>query len=167
MSKNIIETLVGALVLIIAAGFLYFAYTTTDVTGGAEKGYTVIAKFDRADGLNLGSDVKIGGVKIGKVIDLSLDKKTYQAVAKIRLKAGIDLPVDSTAEIIGNGLMGEKYIAIVPGSENDHIADNGVIEFTQSSISLESLIGKYIFGSATKDAGKEKSDPSKKSKTPS
>lgn len=154
MSKNIVETLVGAVVIIIAAGFLYFAYTTTDLTGGSEKGYTVIAKFDRADGLNLGSDVKIGGVKIGKVIDLNLDRKTYQAIAKIRVRSGIDLPVDSTAEIISNGLLGDKYVAIVPGSDIDHIADNGVIEFTQSSISLENLIGKYIFGSANKDKGK-------------
>lgn len=150
MSKNIVETLIGALVIVIATTFLYFAYTTTNITGGSESGTVIIAKFDRADGLNLGSEVKIGGVRVGKVADLSLDPKTFQAIATLRIRDGVSLPVDSTAEIIGNGLLGEKYVAIIPGSETDHISNNGAIEFTQSSISLESLIGKFIFGSAQK-----------------
>lgn len=153
MSKhNMVETLVGMVIITIACCFFYFAYTTNNVASGIDSGYNIIAKFDRADGLNPGSDVKIGGVKIGKVLDLSLDLKSYHAVAKLQVKKDIWLPVDSTAEIIGNGLLGEKYISIIPGSESDHIANNGMIEFTQSSISLESLIGKFIFGNTSKNA---------------
>lgn len=159
MSKNIVETLVGALVMIIAGAFLYFAYTTTNISGNSEKGYILTAKFDRADGLIVGSDVKVGGVKVGQVLELHLDQKNYQAVAKLKIRQGVSLPVDSSAEIDSNGLLGEKYIAIIPGADSDHISENGAIEFTQSSVSLESLLGKFIFGNtANKDA---KTPPSK------
>lgn len=148
MSKNVIETIIGALVLILAFTFLYFAYKTTDLSQNNEQSYSVVAKFDRADGLNVGSDVKISGVKVGKVISQSLDKKTYQAIVTMLIHNDINIPTDSIAEIIGNGLLGEKYIALVPGSEEEYLKENGVVQFTQSSISFESLIAKFMFNSA-------------------
>ncbi len=155
MSKNLVESLVGLLVIIIAAAFLYSAYKTTDVGVGATSGYNIYAKFDRADGLNLGSEVKVGGIKVGKVIGQELDGTTYQALIRMVIKDEIKLPVDSTAEIIGNGLLGEKYVAIIPGADEEKISEGGAVEFTQSAVSLESLIGKFIFSSAEK-AGKDK-----------
>lgn len=148
MSKNVIETIVGALVLIIAFTFVYFAYRTTDFNQTTGESYKLTAKFDRADGLNIGGDVRISGVKVGKVILQNLDKKSYQAVITMYISKDIKLPNDSMAEIIGNGLLGEKYIAIIPGAEEEYLKENDAIQFTQSSVSLESLIGKFMFNSA-------------------
>lgn len=150
MSKNFVETLVGAIVILIAIGFLYSAYKTTDMNISTNQGYVLNAKFDRADGINLGSEVRVGGIKIGKVIALELDEKTYQAIIKMVIKNEVTIPSDSSAEIIGNGLLGEKYVSIVPGIEEEKFANDDTITFTQSSVSLESLIGKFIFSSAEK-----------------
>ena len=147
MSQNIIETIVGTLVIIIASAFLYNAYKSTEMNHEIG-GYNLTANFERADGLNLGSDVKIGGIKIGKVIGQRIDVKSYKAVITINVQKDILLPVDSNAEIVGNGLLGEKYISVVPGSEETYLKENGVIEYTQSSISFESLLGKFIFNSS-------------------
>ena len=145
MNKNFVETLVGALVIAIAAMFLWFAYSTTTIKQNGNS-YKLIAQFNRADGLNLGSDVRIGGIKMGKVTSLTIDPKTYQAVVEISIVSGIQVPADTTAEIIGNGLLGEKYVSLVPGSDAEMLKNGGKLEFTQSSISLEGLLGKYIFG---------------------
>lgn len=161
MSKNLVETLVGALVIMIAVGFLYTAYKTTDVGVGTIGGYKLFAKFDRADGLNLGSEVKVGGIKVGKVVGQKLDSGNYQAVIEMMINSDVKLPADSTAEIIGNGLLGDKYVAVIPGADQEKLGEGGTIEFTQSAVSLESLIGKFIFSSAEK-AGKEKEAGSKK-----
>lgn len=157
MSKNLVETLVGAIVIIIAAAFLYSAYKTTDVGVGLGSGYSLSAKFDRADGLNLGSDVKVGGIKVGKVIGQSLDEKNYQAIISMTINDEVKLPSDTTAEIIGNGLLGEKYVALIPGADDEKLSDGGIIEYTQSAVSLESLIGKFIFSSVEK-SGKDSKD---------
>lgn len=155
MGKNIVETIVGGIVLLIAAYFLHYAYGTTKVLDGSS-GYAVMAKFDRVDGVNLGGDVRISGIKVGKVIKQSLDPKTFQAVLELKIESDLKIPSDSSAEIVGNGLLGEKYIALVPGSDEDAIEPNGYIEYTQSSISLEGLIGKFMFGLDKNKDGKEK-----------
>lgn len=156
MNNNFTETTVGAIVLLVAAYFLYYAYGTTQGNNSVQNGYTVVAKFDRVDGLNPGSDVKISGIKVGKVTSFELDTKSFRAVLNLSLRNDIQLPSDTSAEIIGNGLLGEKYVALVPGADEEKIPTNGQIEFTQSSISLESLIGKFMFDSAEK-AGKDES----------
>lgn len=156
MNNNFTETLVGAIVIFVAAYFLYYAYGTTQSSTAPNNSYTVVAKFDRVDGLNPGSDVKISGIKVGKVTSFELDPSSFRAVLNLSLRNDILLPSDTSAEIIGNGLLGEKYVALVPGADEEKIPTNGQIEFTQSSISLESLIGKFMFDSAEK-AGKDES----------
>lgn len=158
MSKNIVETLVGLLVLIVAGYFLYYAYFTTQVIASSSQSHTLFAKFDKADGINIGSDVKVSGIRVGKVTTQELDPATFQAVLALRISADIKLPSDTTAEILGNGLLGEKYIALSPGSESEYLEDNSYIEFTQSSISLESLIGKFMFGVDKGQTNKGQSD---------
>lgn len=155
MSKNLIETMVGAVVLVVAGLFLYLAYKTTDIGVSDYNSYPISAEFDRADGLILGSDVKLGGIKVGKVIGLTLDPENYKAKIHMLISADVKLPNDSTAEIIGNGLLGEKYVALIPGSEDEFLGKDGVIVYTQSSVSLESLIGKFIFSSAEKASKEE------------
>lgn len=147
MNRNIIETLIGALVLVVAAGFVFFAYSNVG-TGVASNSYIVFAHFERIDGLTNGSDVRIGGVKVGTVTRQSLDPKTYQARVEMSIQNPIKLPKDSSAQIVSDGLLGSKYVAIIPGGDNNMLAANEEIKFTQSSVNLETLIGKMMFNGA-------------------
>ncbi|MBT4711211.1 MAG: outer membrane lipid asymmetry maintenance protein MlaD [Alphaproteobacteria bacterium] len=144
MGGTLLETLLGAVVVIVAAAFLVFAFGVSDV--GAVKGYELIAKFDRVDGLAVGSDVKVGGIKVGTVMTQELDPATYLAVVYMSIDDGIPVPVDSSAEIVSEGLLGGRYMAIVPGPSDEMLKAGGLIRFTQSSISIEQLLGQFAFG---------------------
>ena len=143
MRGNVVEALLGAVVLIVAAGFLIFAYSSTDVA--AVEGYQVHAKFDRVDGLVIGSDVRLGGIKVGTVVGQELEADTYLAVVRMTIDPKIKLPGDSSAEIVSDGLLGSKYLSLVPGGDEGIIEAGGEIRFTQSPIILENLIGQLIF----------------------
>lgn len=151
--KNVFETLVGAIVLVVALGFVITAYKTGSVK--EVSGYTLVAKFDRADGLSEGSDVRVSGIKVGSVTEQTIEPGTYMAIVKMSVEDDVKLPNDSSAEIIGTGLIGNKYVALVPGGAEEMFKNNDQIKITQPSISLESLIGKFIFGSAD-DKNKDK-----------
>lgn len=157
MQKNIIETLIGGVVLLVAGGFLVFAYKGSDMGLRSGDGYTVKARFTNATGINIGSDVRVGGIKVGVVSDMKLDPETYDAVAFFRINATTQLPADSSASVASAGLLGEKFVQITPGGEEKMLADGGRIEFTQSSVSLEELIGKFVFSGGGVDKG-EKTD---------
>jgi len=143
MRGNVVEALLGAVVLVVAAGFLVFAYSSTDVAAIA--GYQVQAKFDRVDGLVIGSDVRLGGIKVGTVVGQELETDTYLAVVRMTIDPKIKLPADSSAEIVSDGLLGSKYLSLVPGGDEGFIEVGGEIRFTQSPIILENLIGQLIF----------------------
>ncbi len=144
MNRNLIETVMGAVVLIIAAGFLYSAYKGRNISAVSD-GYEVSAMFENVSGIEIGSDVRLGGVKIGVVKSMGLDEKRYQAVLSMIIKESVAIPADSTAAIIGDGLLGSKFVAVEPGADDAMLKDGGSIEFTQSSVSLEELIGKFVF----------------------
>lgn len=155
MNGNLFEALIGAVVLVVAGGFLVFAFSSADI--GTVRGYEVIAKFDRVDGLNVGSDVRMSGIKVGTVTDQILDHETFLAVVSMNIESDVQLPKDSSAQIVTDGLLGGKFMAIVPGGDPDFIEPGGEITFTQSPIILENLIGQLIFGaggdSADENAG--------------
>lgn len=151
MKRNIIETVIGAFVLMVAAGFIFFAYSNVG-TGVASDSYTIFAQFERIDGLTNGSDVRVGGVKIGTVTKETLDPQTYLARVDMSIHNTVKLPKDSSAQIVSDGLLGSKYIAIIPGADEGMLAANEEIKYTQSSVNLETLIGKMMFSGA---AGKE------------
>jgi phospholipid/cholesterol/gamma-HCH transport system substrate-binding protein len=144
MSRNAIETVMGAVVLVVAAVFLFFAYTTSQVR--AITGYEVTADFDRVEGLRDGGDVRISGIKVGSIVSQSLDQNGYFAVVRMSIDPSIKLPVDSVATIASSGLLGDKYLSIVPGAEEEYIKPGGKIIHTTPPISLESLIGQFIYG---------------------
>lgn len=144
MNRNAVETVMGAVVLVVAAVFLFFAYTTSQVR--AISGYEVTANFDRVEGLRDGGDVRVSGIKVGSIISQTLDPKDFVAVVKMSIDPSIKLPVDSVATIASSGLLGDKYLQIVPGAEDQFIKPGGTIEHTTPPISLESLIGQFIYG---------------------
>ena len=145
MSGNLVETLIGAVVLLVAGVFLAFAYTHTDA--GAVSGYPLVAKFDRVDGLTVGADVKMSGIKIGTVTSQTLDPKTYQAVVHMNIAAQYKLPDDSTARVATESLLGGNYLELQPGGSPDMLAAGDQIEYTQGSVDLMGLIGQAIFSS--------------------
>jgi phospholipid/cholesterol/gamma-HCH transport system substrate-binding protein len=154
MQRNMLETAIGAIVLAVAGVFLFFAYSSANVR--VSGGYAVKAKFDNAAGISIGSDVRIGGIKIGVVEAMNLDPNTYQAVIAMQIKPDTKLPADTTAAVVADGLLGSKYIDIAPGGDDKMLAEGGTIQFTQSSVNLEQLIGKFVFSGGGVDSGKSK-----------
>ncbi len=149
MRNNIAESILGAIVLIISAGILMFAYSSS--RSKVHQGYDLIARFDRIDGILVGNDVRLSGIKIGNIKKLILDPKTYMAVATLTIDDKIKLPSDTLAEIISESLLGNKYMALVPGGNEDILKPGDEITHTQSSVNLESLIGQMIFGKDEKN----------------
>lgn len=144
MKSNIVEAIMGAIVLAVAAIFLTIAYRASSTT--SEDGLILQAKFDRVDGLVIGNDVKISGVKVGKVFDIKVDPATFLAVVSFSIALDLSIPSDSSAEIVTEGFMGGKYLALVPGGSEDFLQSGEAIIHTQSALSLEALVGKYLFG---------------------
>lgn len=162
MRTNMVEAVMGAIVLIIASFFLIFAYTSSK--GGVYTGYPLIAKFDRIDGLTVGNDVRISGVKVGSVISIEIDPQTFLAQVVLTVRNGLKLPVDTVAEITSESLMGGKYIALVPGGDEKILAPGEKITYTQSSVSFEALIGKYLFSGKEGDKDETPKDEKPKKK---
>ncbi|MFC3227520.1 outer membrane lipid asymmetry maintenance protein MlaD [Marinibaculum pumilum] len=146
MNNSLVETLIGAVVLLVAAVFLVFAYSSSGI-GGSVSGYDLNAKFFNAEGLRVGSDVRLSGVKVGSVTEQSLDAKTYQAVIGMTLRTDVQLPEDSVAKISSSGLLGDSYVALEPGGSDTMMKPGGTFQYTQGSVNLMDLISKAIFSS--------------------
>lgn len=155
MNRNAVETVMGAVVLVVAAVFLFFAYTTSQVQ--AVSGYHLTARFSNADGLKDGGDVRISGIKVGSIVSQRLDPQSFQAVVTLSMDPSIKLATDSVAQITSSGLLGDKYIAIEPGNEDELVPPGGAITHTQAAMSLENLIGQMIYSQA-QSTGQKKSD---------
>ena len=144
MRGNVIEVVIGAVVLVVAALFLVFAYRTSQ-SRTASGGYEVTADFSRVDGIHQGSDVRISGIKVGTVVADELDPKTYLATIRMNIDPAVQLPEDTVAQVTSSGLLGDKYMSLAPGGSDTMIPPGGKIQYTQSSISLENLIGQMMF----------------------
>ena len=142
MPRNIVETLLGAAVLAVALGFLAWAYGRS--SAGDPGGYTLRAKFDRSTGWRSGGR-QVPGIKVGKVLDRSWTRRPIAPRSPSACAMGVELPADSSAAIVSSGLLGGKYLSLVPGGDDRLLKDGGEITLTQSSVNLEDLIGKYIF----------------------
>lgn len=148
MQRNIVETVMGAVVLLVAGGFLIFFSRTTDISSGG--GYEITANFSKIDGLATGAPVRVSGVKVGQVSGFELDPKTYQAVVRMSIDADVKLPTDTAAVVAGAGLLDGKFMSLEPGSDDEVLQNGSKIEYTQSTPSLEQLLGQVIF-SLTKE----------------
>src|ERR1044071_112494 len=154
MRGNVNEVGIGAVVLVVAALFLAFAYRTSQFRS-ASGGYEVTADFARIDGIHQGSDVRISGIKIGTVVADELDPKPHLASIRMNIDPSVQLPEDTVAQVTSSGLLGDKYMSLAPGGSDKMIPAGGKIKYTQSSVSLEHLIGQMIF---TTPGGKKPAD---------
>ena len=145
MGRNIVETIVGALVLLVAGVFVFYAFAKSDRSG--PNGYEISARFDRIDGLKRGADVTVSGVKVGSVTGFDLDRKTYEAEVRMMVSSSVSLPLDTNAKVVSESLLGGMVVILEPGSETKMIQPGGEIEKTQGSVPLSELIAKFMFGS--------------------
>jgi phospholipid/cholesterol/gamma-HCH transport system substrate-binding protein len=148
-TNNYFEIIVGTFVLFCAAFFFFDSFKSAKVSSSS--GYHLIAKFENADGITNGSDIKISGIKIGTVESQSLDTKDFRAVLQLNVNNDVKLSTDSSAKISSEGLLGSKYLSITPGADDENLKDGEEITFTQSSVNFEELLGKFIFSSQDKN----------------
>lgn len=144
MQRSVIETIMGAVVLAVAALFLSLAYRATDLAGQGS-GYTLVGHFTAVDGLTLGSDVRVGGVKVGTVTEQYIDPELFEAVVKFSIEDGVKLPTDSSAQIASDGLLGGRFVNLVPGTDDAMLEDGAEITDTRDAVALEDLLGRAIF----------------------
>jgi phospholipid/cholesterol/gamma-HCH transport system substrate-binding protein len=143
MNRGLIETLMGAVVLLVASVFIVLAYGAADIGGGG--GYQLKADFNRATGVNVGSDVRLSGIKVGRVAALSLDPETYLARVTISVDPAVQVPRDSSLAIASEGLLGGTYLDLSPGGDEVMLRPGEQIQFTQDAVDLVQLLGKAIF----------------------
>ncbi|HWA68769.1 MAG TPA: outer membrane lipid asymmetry maintenance protein MlaD [Rhizomicrobium sp.] len=150
--SNVTETLIGAVVVIVALGFLALTYLRTGT--GSLSGYEVLARLPKVDGLGVGTDVRISGIKVGSVSDMVLDPKNYLVTVHMNIRSDIKLPTDSSMMITSSGILGSSYLSIAPGGDETDIKPGGYIENTQAanSADLMSLAGRFIGGDSGKPA---------------
>jgi phospholipid/cholesterol/gamma-HCH transport system substrate-binding protein len=141
--RNAAELIAGAAILVVAAGFLGYGVVHSGRT--PVSGITLHARFGSIAGLAIGSDVRMAGVKVGSVTAARLDPQTYQADVDFTVASSVRVPKDSSAAVTSDGLLGGKYLSVEPGGDEQMLASGGQITITQSSISLEQLLGKFIF----------------------
>lgn len=146
MSNSKFEAFIGAIVVMAAVVFVFFTGSSTQSFGSAGGSYPIHASFRSLEGVALGTDVRLAGVKIGTVSDIALDPQTYRARTVLSVQKGIDIPEDSAAVIASEGLLGGTFVEIVPGGALDILAAGGELEDTQSAVSLTSLLLKFVSG---------------------
>lgn len=145
MASQATETLIGAVVLAVAGGFLVYAATTADMSLGGG-GYPLGAEFRVADGLSAGSDVRLSGVKVGNVTSVGLDPKNYFADVSMAINEAYRIPEDSIAKIASDGLLGGSYVQIDPGGSEFMLEPGAAFQHTQGSVNLLDLVAKAIHG---------------------
>jgi phospholipid/cholesterol/gamma-HCH transport system substrate-binding protein len=145
MKKLNIQLLTGIFVMIGIASFTYIAVTIGGVRFTQQAGYTLTAQFDSISGLQAGAIVEAAGVRVGTVSDIRFDPDTYKAIVSIRINQDVPVSEDATASIRTQGIIGEKFIKISQGGFPELLTDGDEIEMTESALSLEELISKYMF----------------------
>lgn len=148
MSENTTEIVVGAGVLAVAVGFLAYAAQFTGGLQGNSDSYTLLASFRSAEGISVGTDVRLAGVKVGTVTDMELNAQTFRADTTFTLTQSVDVPDDSAIIISSEGLLGGNFVEIVPGGSPFNFEPGAEVEDTQGAVSLISLLLKFVSGSS-------------------
>lgn len=159
MKKNTLDYWVGLFVVLGALALLFLALKAGNMSSlSFQSTYPIELKFDNIGGLKLRAAVKSAGVNVGRVARIDFDSVTYQAVVTLDLQRQYQFPKDSSAQILTAGLLGEQYIGLEPGGDEQMLQAGDTITMTQSAVVLEKLISQFIYGKAA-DAGANKSAP--------
>jgi len=160
MNRRFAETAVGAVVLAIAVWFLAFAYNSSEFR--PVKGYSLSAKFNSVGGLSPGNDVRIGGVKIGSVLEQRIDPNDFRALIVFSVRSDLKLPEDTVAAITSDGLLGGKYLRLEPGRAQATATPGALLKNTRDALSLEDMLGRAIFLLSEGDKKEEKKEEKEK-----
>ena len=148
MNKRIFEIAVGLFIICLAFGWIFYA--KHQINSSKFQGYYLNATFDNVDGIQIGSDVKISGIKVGEVTDIKINPKNFSASVKFSVEQSIKLPADTSACVYTSGLMGNKYIALSPGGDDETLTENDELQTTQGAMNIESLVGKFLLNTKKK-----------------
>jgi phospholipid/cholesterol/gamma-HCH transport system substrate-binding protein len=154
MRENVAETIIGAVVVAVAVLFVAFAYMRTG--SGSLSGYEIQARLPRVDGIGIGTDVRLSGIKIGSISDLTLDPKNYLVTVHMNIRDDIKIPVDSSLMVTSSGLLGSSYISLTPGGDDKMLAAGGMIQNSQGSVDLMGLVGRFIGGGGNNNQSQPK-----------
>lgn len=143
-SKNSFETIIGGIVLFLCV--LFFVHIVKTNNNEKKETYkdVLYAKFSNIDGIKVGSEVKIAGVRVGFVKDIKLDNNSFNVKVKINVIENLNLPIDSVIAVVSSGILGGKFLSIKPGVEDTFLANNSTFSIAQSTMNLEDLIGKVV-----------------------
>lgn len=148
MNKHAVETIIGAIILIIAAGFFSYAFNTADVK--TVEGYKIAASLDTLEGISVGSEITLNGIKIGSVIDTTLDQNPDTGLFTTNMIMSINdayrLPIDSGAEIATSGLMGERFIRLLPGDSPEMLKDGDEMTHIPQRQTISDVLGPVMTG---------------------
>lgn len=141
-----VEIWVGAFVLMTLVSLVVIAFQVSNFNNWKEKpSYEISGLFSNIGGLKVRAPVKVSGVVVGRVTDISVDKQTYQARVKMSIfKEFSDLPVDTSGAILTSGLLGDQYIGLLPGSDEAFLKEGDQLDLTQPALVLEDLIGQFL-----------------------
>jgi phospholipid/cholesterol/gamma-HCH transport system substrate-binding protein len=145
MSNSVAETLIGAAVVAVAAGFVVYAAQSSGRQVGGD-GYALTAAFRSAEGITVGTDVRLAGIKVGTVSEMALDPATYEAKVRFTVRRGLEIPEDSDVKIASEGLLGGSFLEITPGASEFMLGDGGEVLNTQSSVDLLNLLMRFGTG---------------------
>jgi len=149
--KNHFEIVIGLIVVTICSLFAHKVYTVRAISKSLSGSFYLLkGRFSSVEGVNIDSDVKIGGINVGRVISKELDSKQYRILMVVSISSDVKIPRDSVLSISSSGLLGGKFVEIKPGGSDDMFSDGDIFDYTQSSLSIEDLIGKFAFSNATK-----------------
>ena len=146
MQRNMLETVMGAIVLFTAVAFVSLAYEAANIRG--TDGYELEAEFGATGGLSVGDDVRIAGIKVGRISRQELDPVTYAARIVMSLDEKIRIPADSSARITAASLLGGNQLELIPGADEEMMKPGEVIYDTRDPVSLTDLLGKAVFSAA-------------------
>lgn len=151
------DTLVGLFVAIGIGALFFMAMKISNISGISDnESYTISAAFENSGGLKVKSPVVVGGVRVGRVVAISLDQKKFQSIVKMKIDAQYNqFPEDTTASIFTAGLLGEQYVSLEPGGMDELLVDKSMIEITQSALVLEEIIGQFLFKDKNTETAKK------------
>ena len=149
MQRNVLETVMGAVVLLAAAAFLFIIYSASGVKQ-ASNGYHLIMRLDQGGSLTPGTDVRVAGVKVGSVVKQEFDAKNYQAVITLDIAGNVQVPTDSSANADQDGLLGSSYVNVQIGGDDTMLKEGDAFQHVSGVISLGKLIGMMLSGSGEK-----------------
>jgi len=153
MNTRNIEILVGGFVVLAVVAMVMLSLKVSNLASYGDDGdaYEIQAQFDNIGGLKERSPVSAGGVRVGKVSAISYNNKEFTAVVTLQIEGGYEFPVDTSASILTAGLLGEQYVGLDPGGDEENLVAGGEIDITQSALVLEQVIGQFLYSKAQEE----------------